>query len=184
MIFGLVAAVALASGSLWRAIAMVVLGLLLGLVGTDVNSGAQRMTLGLPQLADGIGFVPLAMGVFGIAEILKNLETRRGPPFVAKVGSLMPTLAELRGATPAIFRGTALGAVLGVLPGAGALLASFGSYALEKRIARDPTKFGRGAIQGVAGPESANNAAAQTAFVPLLTLGIPPTPSWRSWSER
>lgn len=174
MIFGLFAAVALASGSLWRALGMTILGLFLGLVGTDVNSGVQRMTFRLPELADGIGFVPLAMGMFGIAEILRNLESKEARSFLVKVGSLMPTREEIRQAYPAILRGTALGSMLGVLPGGGALLASFASYALEKRIAVNPERFGHGAIQGVAGPESANNAAAQTAFVPLLTLGIPP----------
>lgn len=173
MLFGLTAAVVLASGPPIRAIGMVAVGLLLGLVGTDINTGEQRLTLGLAQLSDGISFVPLAMGLFGIAEILRNLEKPAERAFLTRIGSLMPTGPELRAAGPAVARGTALGAALGALPGGGALLASFGSYVLEKRIAREPSRFGQGAIEGVAGPEAANNAAAQTAFVPLLTLGIP-----------
>ncbi|MGQ0663519.1 MAG: tripartite tricarboxylate transporter permease [Pseudomonadota bacterium] len=175
MALGLVAAVVLASGSVLKAMAMVLVGLLLGLVGTDINSGAGRFTFGLPELSDGIGFVALAMGLFGVADILRNLE--RMPETRAilanEITGLWLGLATVRGALPAVLRGTALGSVLGVLPGGGAILSSFAAYTLEKKIARDPSRFGRGAIEGVAAPESANNAGAQTSFVPLLTLGIP-----------
>jgi putative tricarboxylic transport membrane protein len=176
MVLGLVGSMVLARGSLLNAVAMVLLGLLLGLVGTDVNSGRERFTFDVPVLADGIGFVPVAMGLFGVAEILINLE-QRGQHYIGTViGSLMPTREEFRQATPAVLRGTALGSLLGILPGGGALLASFAAYAFEKKIAADPSRFGQGAIEGVAAPESANNAGAQTSFIPLLTLGIPSNP--------
>jgi len=176
MVLGLVGSMVLARGSLLNAVAVVLLGLLLGLVGTDVNSGRERFTFDVPVLADGIGFVPVAMGLFGVAEILINLE-QRGQHYVGTViGSLMPTREEFRRATPAVLRGTALGSLLGILPGGGALLASFAAYAFEKKIAADPSRFGQGAIEGVAAPESANNAGAQTSFIPLLTLGIPSNP--------
>ncbi|CAN5860144.1 tripartite tricarboxylate transporter permease [soil metagenome] len=174
MALGLVAAVVLASGSVIKAISMVFLGLLFGLVGTDVNTGAQRFTFDLPELSDGIDFAPIAMGLFGIAEIVVNLErhlTRSGGTI--KVGSLWPSREEMRRAIPAALRGTALGAVLGVLPGGGPTLGAFASYTLEKRISKTPERFGKGAVEGVAAPESANNAAAQTSFIPMLTLGIP-----------
>ncbi|MSP89881.1 MAG: tripartite tricarboxylate transporter permease [Alphaproteobacteria bacterium] len=175
MTFGLVAAVVLAHGSMVKAIAMVFLGLLLGLVGTDVNSGAQRYTFGIPELSDGIGFVPLAMGLFGFAEIIANLAEPERREFLAKkVRGLWPTMTDFKAAWPAVLRGTALGSLLGVLPGGGALLSAFAAYTLEKKIARDPSRFGKGAIEGVAAPESANNAGAQTSFIPMLTLGIPP----------
>jgi TctA family transporter len=176
MLLGLVGSVVLARGSLVKATAMVVLGLLLGLVGTDVNSGFERFSFGLPHLSEGIGFVPVAMGLFGVAEILVNLERREERSVGAIVGSFWPTRAEVRAAAPAVVRGTALGSVLGVLPGGGALLSSFAAYSLEKKIARDPSRFGRGAVEGVASPEAANNAGAQTSFIPLLTLGIPSNP--------
>ncbi|WP_422014885.1 tripartite tricarboxylate transporter permease [Reyranella sp.] len=174
MALGLVAAVILASGSVTKAIAMVFLGLLFGLVGTDVNTGAQRFTFDLPELSDGIDFAPIAMGLFGIAEIVVNLEkhlTRSGGTI--KVTSLWPTADEVRRAIPAALRGTFLGAALGVLPGGGPTLGAFSSYTLEKKISRNPEKFGKGAVEGVAAPEAANNAAAQTSFIPMLTLGIP-----------
>jgi len=174
MALGLVAAVVLASGSVLKAIAMVFLGLLFGLVGTDVNTGAQRFTFDIPELSDGIDFAPIAMGLFGIAEIVVNLEKhleRRGGAI--RVGSLWPTREEIRRAVPAALRGTALGALLGVLPGGGPTLGAFSSYTLEKRISRNPGEFGKGAVEGVAAPEAANNAAAQTSFIPMLTLGIP-----------
>jgi len=176
MVLGLIGAVVLASGSLLKAIGMIILGLLFGLVGTDVNSGVARYGFGIPQLTDGIGFVALAMGTFGIAEIISNLEKgdEHREVFTDKVGRLMPTKEEFKQAVPAALRGTLIGAVLGVLPGGGALLASFASYALEKKISRTPERFGRGAPEGVVGPESANNAGAQTSFIPMLTLGIPP----------
>jgi putative tricarboxylic transport membrane protein len=175
MVLGLIAAVVLASGSLIKAIAMIVLGLLLGLVGTDVNSGLQRYSFGIPELSDGIGFVAIAMGVFGFAEIIVNLEHREAREvFTNKVSGLWIKWKDFKEALPAIARGTLLGSGLGILPGGGALLSAFASYTLEKKIAKDPSQFGKGAIQGVAGPESANNAGAQTSFIPLLTLGIPP----------
>jgi putative tricarboxylic transport membrane protein len=176
MALGLIGAVVLASGSLIKAIAMILLGLLLGLVGTDVNSGVARFSFGVPELTDGIGFVAVAMGVFGFAEIIANLEHKgERQVFTDKVGKLLPNRAEFRDAIPAVLRGTGLGSVLGVLPGGGALLASFASYTFEKKITRNPDPpFGQGNIRGVAGPESANNAGAQTSFIPMLTLGIPP----------
>jgi putative tricarboxylic transport membrane protein len=174
MILGLIGAVVLAHGSLLKAIAMVVLGLLLGIVGTDVNSGAARFAFGVPELIDGIGVVSVAMGLFGFAEIVTNLETDEKRELVSsKVSSLWLTKDQFRQAWPAVLRGTGLGSILGLLPGGGAMLASFASYAFEKKVAKDPSRFGKGAIQGVAGPESANNAGAQTSFIPLLTLGIP-----------
>ena len=178
MVLGLIGAVVLASGSLTKAVTMVFLGLLLGLVGTDTNSGTQRFTFGMPVLSDGIGFVPIAMGLLGITEIITNLEQQRHTPVVMmKIGRLMPTREEFRRAWPAVLRGTGIGSLLGVLPGGGALLASFAAYAFEKKIAREPARFGSGAIEGVAAPESANNAGAQTSFIPLLTLGIPSNPT-------
>jgi TctA family transporter len=175
MVLGLIGAVVLASGSLVKAIAMTLLGLLLGLVGTDVNSGVARFSFDVPELTDGIGFVAIAMGVFAFAEIIANVEQREHREvFTDRVGRLWPSREEFRKAAPAAVRGTLLGSILGVLPGGGALLASFASYTLEKKIAKDPSEFGRGAVAGVAGPESANNAGAQTSFIPMLTLGIPP----------
>jgi len=174
MILGLIGAVVLAHGSLLKAIAMVVLGLLLGLVGTDVNSGAARFAFCVPELIDGLGIVSVAMGLFGFAEILTNLEsTEKRELITAKVSGLWLTKQQFKDAWPAVLRGTGIGSILGLLPGGGAMLASFGAYALEKKLAKDPSRFGKGAIQGVAGPESANNAGAQTSFIPLLTLGIP-----------
>ena len=177
MVLGLVAAVVLAHGSLLHAFGMVVLGLLLGLIGTDVNSGAARYTFDVPQLADGIAFVIVAMGMFGLGEIIRNLENERvRSVMVTKIKNLWPTKKDFRQMVPPILRGTALGSVLGILPGSGSILGSFASYSLEKRIAKDPSRFGKGAIEGVAGPESANNAGAQTSFIPMLTLGIPSNP--------
>jgi putative tricarboxylic transport membrane protein len=178
MILGLVGAVVLASGSLLKAISMILLGLLLGLVGTDVNSGVARFSFDIPELTDGIGFVVIAMGVFGYGEIITNLaqpEEHR-EVFTANVQGLWPTKADFKAMLPAVLRGTALGSLLGVLPGGGALLAAFAAYTVEKKIPLKPgeIEFGKGNIRGVAGPESANNAGAQTSFIPLLTLGIPP----------
>ena len=178
MVLGLIGAVVLASGSLIKAIAMIVLGLLLGLVGTDVNSGVARFSFEIPELTDGVGFVVIAMGVFGYGEIISNLsqpeEDRQ--VYTAKVQGLFPTLTDIKLMIPAIMRGTALGSILGVLPGGGALLAAFAAYTIEKKTALKPGEvpFGQGNIRGVASPESANNAGAQTSFIPLLTLGIPP----------
>jgi putative tricarboxylic transport membrane protein len=174
MAFGLVAAIVLAQGSVLRSLAMVLVGLLLGLVGTDTASGTQRFTFGVPALSDGLGFVPVAMGLFGVAEILRNLEQTQGRPQLMAVGSLWPTREEAKAAAPAAARGTLLGSVLGILPGGGALIAAFAAYVLEKRIAKDPSRFGQGAPEGVAAPESANNAGAQTSFIPMLALGVPP----------
>ena len=178
MVLGLVGAVVLASGSLLKAIAMIVLGLLMGLVGTDVNSGATRYTFGIPELTDGLGFVAIAMGIFGYGEIIANLgrpEEER-EVFTARVQGLFPTREDFRRMVPAVLRGTALGCALGVLPGGGALLSSFAAYTLEKKTKLQPGEvpFGKGNIRGVAAPESANNAGAQASFIPLLTLGIPP----------
>ena len=174
MILGLIGAVVLAHGSLLKAIAMIVLGLLLGIVGTDVNSGVARFAFGIPELTDGIGVVTVAMGLFGFAEIITNLESTEKRQIVsARIKGFWLTKEQFRKAWPAVLRGTGLGSVLGVLPGGGAMLSAFASYTVEKKIADDPSEFGRGAIQGVAGPESANNAGAQTSFIPLLTLGIP-----------
>ncbi|MFO1312611.1 MAG: tripartite tricarboxylate transporter permease [Burkholderiales bacterium] len=175
MVLGLIAAVVLASGSLVKAIGMILLGLLLGIVGTDVNSGLQRYSLGIPELSDGIGFVTVAMGLFGFAEIIVNLEQKeKREVFTKNVSGLWLKWKDFKEAFPAIVRGTGIGSVLGILPGGGALLSAFASYTIEKKLAKDPSQFGKGAIQGVAGPESANNAGAQTSFIPLLTLGIPP----------
>ena len=180
MVFGLIGAVVLASGSVIKAIAMIIIGLLLGLVGQDVTSGAARFTFGLPELADGIGFVAVAVGLFGVAEIMTNLERSAKNPedhgTVMKVHSLMPSRQDMKESTWPILRGTAIGSFLGILPGGGSVLASFSSYTIEKKVAKDPTRFGKGAIEGVAGPEAANNAAAQSSFIPLLTLGIPSNP--------
>ncbi len=174
MVLGLVGATMLAHGSLLKAIAMILFGLVLGLVGTDVNSGTRRFTFGISTLFDGIDFVVVVMGLFGLAEIISSLDREEKKGVVTtKVGGLMPTLADLKASWKPVIRGTALGSGLGILPGGGALLSSFASYALEKRIASDPSRFGKGAIEGVAGPESANNAGAQTSFIPMLTLGIP-----------
>ncbi len=175
MLTGLVLATALTRGSMLKGIAMVLLGVLFSLVGTDVTSGALRYTMGFPMLADGIGVVPLAMGLFGIAEIAVNLEklTDSRAGLSGKVSHLRISRESWRRALPAIFRGTGIGAVLGLLPGSGNILGSFASYLVEKRLTKHPDQFGKGAIEGVAGPESANNAGAQTAFIPMLTLGIP-----------
>ena len=178
MILGLIGAVVLASGSLVKAIAMIVLGLLLGMVGTDVNSGVPRFSFDLPELTDGIGFIVIAMGVFGYGEIISNLgkhESER-EVFTANVTGLMPTKEDFKNMVPAVLRGTALGSLLGILPGGGAVMAAFAAYTLEKKTKLRPGElpFGKGNIRGVAAPEAANNAGAQTSFIPLLTLGIPP----------
>ena len=175
MVLGLIGAVVLASGSLIKAIGMIILGLLMGLVGTDVNSGVSRYAFDVPELSDGIGFVSIAMGVFGFAEIMMNLEQKeKRESFLNKVTTLIPSWNDVKRMTPSILRGTAIGSVLGILPGGGAALAAFGAYSVEKKTSKHSAEFGQGAIEGVAGPESANNAAAQTSFIPLLTLGIPP----------
>ncbi len=178
MVLGLIGAVVLASGSLIKALAMIVLGLLLGLVGTDVNSGVARYSFDIPELTDGINFVVIAMGVFGYGEIISNLSQseEKREVFTGKVTGIMPTAEDFKNMLPAVMRGTALGAVLGILPGGGALLSSFAAYTIEKKTKLKPGEvpFGQGNIRGVAAPESANNAGSQTSFIPLLTLGIPP----------
>ena len=174
MVFGLIGSIVFASGSVVKAVAMVVLGLLLGMVGTDITSGIPRFTFGVPELADGIGFVSLAMGLFGIAEIIKSLDRKEKRDVIKKFAGFWMTKEEFKASAPAVVRGTLTGSLLGILPGGGAILSSFISYMLEKKISRHPETFGKGNIRGVASPESANNAAAQTSFIPLLTLGIPP----------
>lgn len=178
MVLGLIGAVVLASGSLVKAIAMILLGLLLGQINTDVISGVPRYSFDIPELTDGIGFVAIAMGVFGFGEIISNLgrPAEHREVFTKSVSGLWPTKQDFKDAAPAVLRGTALGSILGVLPGGGALLASFAAYTVEKKVRGRPGEvpFGQGNIRGVAGPEAANNAGAQTSFIPMLTLGIPP----------
>ncbi|MEJ1120557.1 tripartite tricarboxylate transporter permease [Phyllobacterium sp. CCNWLW109] len=177
MIVGLVSSIALAHGSVVKALGMVVLGLLLGLVGTDIYTGTPRFNLGILELSDGLNFVAVAVGVFGIAEILRNLENEHDRDvMIKKVTNLWPTKQDWKEMTAPILRGTAIGSALGILPGGGAILASFASYTVEKRMSKTPQEFGKGAVAGVAGPESANNAGAQTSFIPMLTLGIPANP--------
>ena len=175
MLLGLISAVVLAHGSVLKAVGMIVLGVLFGLVGTDVTTGEYRMTMGLDVLFDGVGFVPLSMGLFGLAEIAVNLESTGATDLRAKaVTGLWPTLADLRQSFGAMVRGTAVGTAFGILPGGGPTIAAFSAYSLEKKVSRSPERFGKGAIEGVAAPESANNAAAQACFIPMLSLGIPP----------
>jgi TctA family transporter len=177
MILGLVASVVLAQGSLLHAFGMVVLGLLLGLVGTDVTSGSTRFTFDILELADGIGFVTVAMGMFGIGEIVRNLENEAQRSVVFnKITTLWPTREDWRRMTPSILRGTVIGSALGILPGSGSILGSFAAYSIEKKVSKYRAEIGHGAIEGVAAPESANNAGAQTSFVPMLTLGLPSNP--------
>src|ERR671910_2608568 len=174
MLMGLVAAAVLAHGDMAKSLAMVVVGLLLGIVGTDVNSGIKRFTFGFYELADGIGVVTIAVGVFAVGEILSNLsDPEERQVFTSKVTNLFPTKEDLKRSFGAIVRGTGVGAFFGVLPGTTPAIASFSSYMIEKKLAKDPSRFGHGAIEGVAGPEAANNSAAQTSFIPLLTLGLP-----------
>jgi putative tricarboxylic transport membrane protein len=175
MVLGMIGAVVLASGSLIKAIAMICLGLLGGIIGTDVNTGVSRYAFDIPQLTDGIGFVAVAMGVFGFAEVITNLEQKEHREvFTSKVTNMFPTKDDFKRMVAPILRGTLLGSALGILPGGGAALAAFGAYSLEKKVSKHSAEFGKGAIEGVAAPESANNAASQTSFIPLLTLGIPP----------
>ena len=180
MVLGLIGAVVLASGSLVKAIGMIVLGLLLGMVGTDVNSGVARYSFDIPELTDGIGFIVIAMGVFGYGEIIANLShpSEKREVFTGKVEHIYPSKEDWKLMTPAILRGTLIGSALGILPGGGAMLSAFASYTIEKKTKLKPGEvpFGKGNIRGVAAPESANNAGSQTSFIPLLTLGIPPNP--------
>ncbi len=175
MVLGLVFAVVLARGSVPKAMAVILVGILLSAVGLDLETGEERLTFGWHELADGIDFAVAAMGIFGFAEIIRNLEAQEARNVVkAPIGRLLPNRRELRQSSGPIVRGTFLGSLLGLLPGNGAVLGPFASYTLEKKMASDPSRFGQGAIEGVAGPEAANNAGAQTSFIPLLTLGIPP----------
>jgi TctA family transporter len=178
MVLGLIGAVVLASGSLLKALAMIVMGLLLGMVGTDINSGAARYTFDIPNLMDGLSFVAVAMGIFGYGEIISNLakSDEEREVFTKSVNGIMPSMNDIKLMTPAVLRGTALGSALGILPGGGAVLSAFAAYTIEKKIKLKPGEvpFGEGNIRGVAAPESANNAGSQTSFIPLLTLGIPP----------
>jgi TctA family transporter len=177
MALGLVTSIALAHGSVVKALAMILLGLLLGLVGTDIYTGTPRFTFGQLELADGLNFVAVAVGVFGIAEILRNLENEVDRDvLIRKVTNLFPSREDLKAIVKPVLRGTALGSMLGILPGGGAILSSFAAYSIEKRLSSHPQSFGKGAIEGVAAPESANNAGAQTSFIPMLTLGIPANP--------
>ena len=177
MVLGLIAAVVLAHGSLIKAIAMIVLGLLIGLIGTDVNSGVARYSFGLPELIDGVGIGTIAMGTFGFSEIIRNLEQgEKREVFTKSITGLLPNWQDVKQCAMPTIRGTMLGSFLGILPGGGPVLGAFSAYTLEKKLAKDPSRFGKGAIEGVAAPESANNAAAQTSFIPLLTLGIPSNP--------
>jgi TctA family transporter len=174
MVWGLIAAVVLAQGSLIKSIGMIFAGILVGTVGTDITSGVTRYGFGIPELFDGVEFVALAMGLFGFSEILKNLESTQNRSVVTgRVTQLWPSREDFARGAPAAARGTLIGSLLGVLPGGGAMLSSFASYAVEKRLSRRRDEFGRGAVEGLAGPEAANNAGAQTSFIPLLTLGIP-----------
>jgi TctA family transporter len=177
MVLGLVASVVLAQGSLLHAVGMVVLGLVFGLIGTDVTSGAQRYTFDIPELADGINFVTVAMGMFGLGEIIRNLESEsQRSVIISKITNLMPTKQDLKRIVAPILRGTLVGSALGILPGSGSILGSFAAYSIEKKVSKNRDQFGKGAIEGVAAPESANNAGAQTSFIPMLTLGIPSNP--------
>jgi TctA family transporter len=177
MVLGLVASVVLAQGSLLHAIGMVLLGLLLGLVGSDVTSGTQRFTFDFPQLADGINFVIVAMGMFGLAEIIRNLEDEKNRSVIlAKISNLMPTKEDWKRIVGPILRGTAIGSAVGILPGSGSILGAFAAYSIEKKISKNSAEFGKGAIEGVAAPQAANNAGAPTSFIPMLTLGIPSNP--------
>jgi putative tricarboxylic transport membrane protein len=174
MLMGLVAAAVLSPGEMVKSLAMVVLGLLLGIVGADTNSGIHRFTFGIFELVDGIGIVIIAVGVFAVGEIISNLsDPEEREVFTSKMGSLYPTMQDLKQSFGAILRGTGVGAFFGMLPGTTPSIASFSSYMLEKKVAKDPSRFGHGAIEGVAGPEAANNADAQCKFIPMLTLGIP-----------
>jgi TctA family transporter len=178
VVLGLIASIALARGSTIKALAMIFLGLLFGTVGQDIYTGTPRFTFGVRELYSGVNFVSVAVGMFGVAEIIRNLESERTRELITqKITSLMPTREDFRRMVAPIARGTLLGSALGILPGAGHVLASFGAYTIEKRFSRNKKEIGHGAIEAVAGPESANNAAAQTSFIPLLTLGVPPHPT-------
>ena len=176
LVLGLTLAIVLAGGALMKAVGMLLIGVLMALVGADPLTAEPRLTFGVPALYDGFNIAIVAMGLFGISEILRNLELREARPTIRPVvGRLLPDLNDMKQSAGAIARGSMLGSILGVLPGNGVILAPFASYAMEKRLAKDPSRFGKGAIEGVAGPEAANNSGAQSAFIPLLTLGLPAT---------
>ena len=178
MVLGLTMSIVLAQGSIFKAIAVMLIGFLFGLIGLDLNSGAQRFTFGVPDLYEGVSFLAISIGLFGLVEVIRNLEfpEARGENPSMRVRDLYPNKEEFRDAAPAAARGTIIGSILGILPGGGAVLASFASYSLEKKISKKPETFGNGAPAGVAAPEAANNAGAQTSFIPLLTLGLPSNP--------
>jgi putative tricarboxylic transport membrane protein len=176
MLMALIAAACLAHGDMVKSLAMVFMGLLFGIIGTDVNSGMARFSFGLPELTDGIGFTIVAVGLFAVSEIVKNLESggeEKHEVFTKDIKHIYPTKADMKASFWPIVRGTGIGSFFGALPGTGPSIAAFSEYMVEKKVAKDPSRFGKGAIEGVAGPEAANNAAAQTAFIPTLTLGIP-----------
>jgi putative tricarboxylic transport membrane protein len=178
MLFGLIGAVVLARGSVIKSVSMVLLGLGFGLVGPDLNSGTVRYDFGIRDLGDGIGFIPVVMGIYGIAEVVNNLEkTAVAKDIFTRIGRIWPSMSDIRLCFPSMFRGTLIGSALGLLPGGGALLASFAAYTLESKVAKPPRTFGHGDIRGVAAPETANNAGAQTSFIPMLTLGLPSNPT-------
>ena len=177
MCTGLIIVTYLAQGSVLKAIMMGLVGIILGSVGLDLISGFPRFTFGINELTDGIGIVPLVMGLFGVSEILENLEGNlQREIFKTRIRNLWPSLKDWMDSKWAIVRGSVIGFVLGILPGGGAVISTFVSYAVEKRISKNPEKFGKGAIEGVAAPESANNASAGASLIPLLSLGIPPNP--------
>ncbi|MBP8297806.1 MAG: tripartite tricarboxylate transporter permease [Burkholderiales bacterium] len=178
MVLGILASVVFSNGSTTKALAMACIGVLFGLIGTDVETGASRMTFGATEIGDGLGVVGVSMGLFGLGEIIFNLSRPANREIAGySVGKLWLTREEFRAAWPAALRGTTIGSLLGILPGGGVMLSTFASYIFEQRVAKDPSRFGKGAIEGVAAPEAANNAAAQTSFIPLLTLGIPTSPT-------
>ncbi len=178
ILMALVLTSVLSQGSLWKSVAMAFTGILIGLVGTDITSGVRRFTFGVPDLADGIDFVVVAIGLFAIADIVHNLgDAENKDTMVSKIGRMMPSRRDLKDSFWAMVRGTGIGSLLGILPGAGQSIASFTSYAVEQKVNKNRAEFGKGAVAGVAAPEAANNAAAQTAFIPTLTLGLPSSPT-------
>jgi TctA family transporter len=178
MVLGVLASVVFSQGSSTKAMAMAAMGVLFGLIGTDVETGAARMTFGATEIGDGLGVVGVSMGLFGLGEIIYNLSTSEKREVAGfDVGKLWLTKKEFMAAWPAALRGTMIGSLLGILPGGGVMLSTFAAYIVEQKTAKDPSRFGKGAIEGVAAPEAANNAAAQTSFIPLLTLGIPTSPT-------
>ncbi|OFS61040.1 hypothetical protein HMPREF3069_05770, partial [Achromobacter xylosoxidans] len=180
MMLGLLAGATLAKGSAIKGVAMVVVGLLLGVIGTDVNTGTMRFHFGILELSDGLQIVALAMGLFGVADFLKNINQIGGDTKVTStkvsMKSMRPEAGDIKQSRGALVRGTAIGAAFGILPGTGPTIASFISYAVEKKVAREPRRFGRGAIEGIAGPEAATSASTQTSFIPTMSLGIPGDP--------